>query len=89
MASMSGRPVRCEGVGLVIGDDSSSESEDENEDEETGELEWEPIGMEYRPTCILLSHSDDVISFLETIFSTESFVPRYHYYLSEVPQLGA
>ena len=30
---MSGRPVRREGVGLVIGDDSSSESEDENEEE--------------------------------------------------------
>ena len=32
VASVSGRPVRREGVGLVIGD-SSSESEDEEENE--------------------------------------------------------
>ncbi len=34
MSSVSGRPVRREGVGIVIGDDSSSESEDENGDDE-------------------------------------------------------
>ena len=32
VSSVSGRPVRKEGVALVIGEDSSSESEDENEE---------------------------------------------------------
>lgn len=32
VSSMSGRPVRRDGVGIVIGDESSSESEDEADD---------------------------------------------------------
>ncbi len=49
MASMSGRPVRREGVGLVIGDDSSSESEDDNGDEETCEFESESLSNTASP----------------------------------------
>lgn len=32
VSSISGRPVRRDGVGIVIGNESSSESEDEGED---------------------------------------------------------
>ena len=32
VSSISGRPVRQDGVGIVIGDESSSESEDEGDD---------------------------------------------------------
>ena len=32
VSSISGRPVRKDGVGIVIGNESSSESEDEGED---------------------------------------------------------
>ena len=32
VSSISGRPVRQDGVGIVIGDESSSESEDEADD---------------------------------------------------------